>query len=496
MIMADGVCLGNSAIEDVRGKMMTYRQLQDHVNRFVGGLNGVGFRRNDRIAIVMPNGPEIAVTLVSVACGFTAILLNPNYTTPEFEQYLSKIKVKALLVERGSRSPSMEVAKSLGLELFELAPRGGGEEGPFARAALDSHGKEEPDFAKPEDIAFVLLTSGTTALPKRIPLTHMNLCWGVYCFNKHSGMTGADRNLIIFPFFHSGGMFTLFKSLNTKGTAICTPGFRPSEFFEWLDRTHPTTYTGTPTMFQIIVAMAKDHREVVSRSKLKWMVTGAAAMPYKLMRELEGTFGVPVIETYVASEGMVGVSPLPPLVRKHAAVIPCIDVAIIDELGNVVPTGTLGEITVRGPNISKGYEDDPETNELAFFNGWFKTGDLGYMDGDGYLHLSGRVKEIINKGGEKIAPFEIDETLLKHPAVAEAVAFPVPHPSLGEDVNVAVVLSKGQTASEDELRMYLFDRLAHFKVPTRILILPEIPKGPSGKVKRFEMAQALGLGHK
>lgn len=495
--MSDDVNLSNSAIEDVRGRKMTYGQLQEHTSRFVGGLNSIGFRRNDRIAIVMPDGPEIAATLVSVASGFTAIPLNPAYTAPEFEQYLSKIKAKALLVERGSRSYSREVAKSLGLELFELAPRDGGEGGPFALTALESRGKEEPDFAKPEDIAFVMLTSGTTALPKRIPLTHTNLCWGMYYMEKPSGVVTADRGLILFPFFHSVGILRLLIALFTKGTAICAPGFRPSEFFEWLDKTRPTTYIGTPTMHQIIVAMAKDHREVVSRSSLTWIRTAAAAMPFKLMRELEETFGVPVVEAYGSTEVTgVGLSPRPPLEHKPAAVIPCIDVAIIDELGNVVPTGTLGEITVRGPNVFKGYEDDPETNALVFLDGWFKTGDLGYRDGDGYLHLSGRVKEVINKGGEKVAPQEIDEALLEHPAVGEAVTFPVPHPTLGEDVNVAVVLNRGQSASEDELRTYLFERLAHFKVPTRILILPEIPKGPTGKVKRFEMAKALGLGQK
>ena len=496
LIMSDDVYSGNSAIEDVRGRKMTYGQLQEHTNRFVGWLNSLGFRRNDRFAIVMPDGPEIAATLISVACGFTAITLNPAYTVPEFEQYLPKMRAKALLVERGSRSPSREAAKSLGLELLELAPRESAEAGPFALTGLDSSYEGEPDFAKPDDVAFVLLSSGTTALPKLVPLTQANFCWGVYFINKHSGLTAADRNLIIFPFFHGGGIFSLVRSLQTKGTAICAPGFRPSEFFEWLDKTRPTTYTGTPTMHQIIVATAKDHKEIVSRSSLKWIITSSAAMPLKLVRSLEETFGVPVLESYGSSEGMVGMSPHPPMVRKHAAVMPCIDVAIIDELGNVVPTGRLGEITVRGPNVFKGYEDYPENNALVFFNGWFKTGDLGYMDGDGYLHLSGRVKEIINKGGEKIAPFEIDEALLKHPAVAEAVTFPVPHPTLGEDVNAAVVLNKGQSAKEDELRTYLFERLAHFKVPTRIFILEEIPKGPMGKVKRFEMAQALDLGRK
>jgi len=497
IIMSDGVYSDKSAIEDVQGRKITFGQLQEHANRFVAGLNSAGFRRNDRIAIVMPDGPEIAVTLVSVACGFTAIPLNPAYTEKEFEQYFSNINAKALLVERGSRSPSIEVAKSLGLDLFELAVRDGSEAGPFALTALDSRGeKEEPDFAKPEDIAFVLLTSGTTALPKRIPLTHTNLCWGIYSMCKPSNYhyTTADRNLLVFPLFHAGGMMILLRLLHVKGTTICAPWFRTSEFFEWLDRTRPTTYIGAPTMHQIIVAMVKDHREVVARSSLKWIVTGAAATPLKLMRDLEETFGVPVVEIYGISEVFgVGSSPLPPLERRHSAVMPAVDVAIIDECGNVLPRGSLGEITVRGPNVFKGYEDDPETNALVFLNGWFKTGDLGYMDGEGYLHMSGRIKEIINKGGEKVAPQEIDEVMLEHPAVGEAVTFPVPHPTLGEDVNVAVVLNKGQSASEAELRTYLFEHLAHFKVPTRIWILQEIPKGPTGKVKRFEMVQALGL---
>jgi len=450
IIRSGGIYPSNSAIEDVRGQKMTYGQLHDHIRNVVGGLNSLGFRRNDRIAIVMPDGPEIAATLVSVACGFTAVPLYTAYTTPEYELYLSKTKAKALLVEGGSRSPSREVAKSLGLDVFELAPRDRGDAGSFALTALDSRGKEESDFAKPDDIAFVMSTSGTTALPKLIPLTHTNLCWGIYFMSKHDGDANTDRHLILFPFFHAGGVFRLLSILDSKGTAICAPGFRPSEVLEWLGKTRPTTYIGTPTMHQSIFAMAKDHREVVSRLSLKRIITGAAAMPLKLMRELEETFGVPVVEMYGSTEVYaVGSSPLPPLKHKPMAIIPCVDVAIIDERGNVVPTGRLGEITVRGPNVFKGYEDDPETNALVFFNGWFKMGDLGYMDEDGYLHLTGRAKEVINKGGEKVAPQEIDEALLEHPAVGEAVTFPVTHPTLGEDVNVAVVLNSGQSANED-----------------------------------------------
>jgi acyl-CoA synthetase (AMP-forming)/AMP-acid ligase II len=433
IIMSDSVCSGNSAIEDVKGRKMTYGQLQEHTHRFVGGLNSVGFRRNDRIAIVMPDGPELATTLVSVASGFTAIPLNPAYAAKEFEQYLSNIKAKTLLVEGGSRSPSKEAAKGLGMEVFELTLRDEGRAGSFALTALESRGKEEPDFAKPDEIAFVLLTSGTTALPKRIPLTNANIGWGMHYLSRLSGLTASDRILIMMPFFHIGGTYLILRALYSRGTAICTPGFHPSEFFRWIDQTRPTMYMGTPTMHQIIMELAKHNMDIVTRSSLKWIRTGSASLPLRVMKELENTFGVPVVEGYGSTETIgIGASPPPPRVHKHAAVIPCIpEIAIRDESGKVRLKGEIGEIVVRGPNVFKGYEDDLEANKAAFVDGWFRTGDLGFFDDEGYLHIAGRVKEIINKGGEKIAPFEIDEALMEHPAVADAVTFPIPTRRLG-----------------------------------------------------------------
>jgi acyl-CoA synthetase (AMP-forming)/AMP-acid ligase II len=253
-------------------------------------------------------------------------------------------------------------------------------------------------------------------------------------------------------------------------------------------------YSAVPAVQQSIIEMAKENKDVISRSRLRLVRTGTASLPSKTLKELERIFGVPVVETYGSTEA-IGIGRSSPCMGHRLGALKPIapGIEIMNEKGNELHQGELGEIAVRGPNVFKGYEDDPEANKAAFVDGWFRTGDLGYFDGEGYLHLVGRVKEIINKGGEKVAPQEIDSALMEHPVVAEAVAFPVPHKTLGEDVDAAVVLREGGQVTEGELRSFLFDRLAYFNVPTRIVFVKMIPKGPTGKANRSDMARTLGL---
>ena len=215
------------------------------------------------------------------------------------------------------------------------------------------------------------------------------------------------------------------------------------------------------------------------------------------MAALESAFDVPVIEAYGMTEAahQIAINPLPPGRRKPGSVGLATgpEVAIMDPVGRLLPAGRTGEIVIRGTTVTRGYEDNPEANHSAFIEGWFRTGDEGSLDEDGYLHLTGRIKEIINRGGEKISPREVDEVLLDHPAVAQAVAFSIPDPQLGEEIAAAVVLRTGAAASEKQLQEFAAGRLADFKVPRRVLFVPEIPKGPTGKMQRIGLAQALGV---
>jgi acyl-coenzyme A synthetase/AMP-(fatty) acid ligase len=484
-----------SAIEGVEGGRITYGQLRANAQRIVGFLNSSGFRRNDRIAIPMPSGPVLAVALASVASGFTAIPINPEFKPSEFEKYLLDLHPKAVLTLAGTMQQQNRIAEDLGIETMGLfADRSPGA-GAFSLSCPETANRAEPDFTRPDDTILVLLTSGTTALPKKIPWTNRNMHWGIRYCNEGTELGPSPRMLFFAPLFHASGMIILWRALFSGGTAICGREFEPSEFFRWLDETRATQFFASPARQQSILKMAGEHMDVIARSALRWIMSGTTTSNKEILERTERTFKVPVIDSYGSTETIViGFSPLPPRKSKYGAIMPCVpELAIHDENGRSLPSGRTGEIAVRGPQIFKGYEEDPEANAQVFVNGWLRTGDLGLIDGEGYLHLKGRVKDIINKGGEKISPLEIDEALMEHPSVLDALTFPVPHQSLGEDVDAAVVLRPDRKAGEFELRAFLFQRLAYFKVPTRLVFVDEIPKGPTGKASRRDMAKALGL---
>jgi len=212
---------------------------------------------------------------------------------------------------------------------------------------------------------------------------------------------------------------------------------------------------------------------------------------------MEETFNAPVIESYGMTEAahQMASNPLPPKERKAGSVGIAAgpEISIMDEAGALLPSGAIGEVVIRGQNVTSGYQNNPEANASAFTNSWFRTGDQGTIDEKGYLRLTGRLKEIINRGGEKISPREVDEILLDHPAVAQAVTFAMPHEKLGEEVAAALVLKEGETSTEKEIREFAGQRLADFKVPRRVIFLDEIPKGPTGKLQRIGLAEKLGI---
>jgi oxalate---CoA ligase len=478
-----------------------YRDLTALARRTVETLNGLGVGRGDRVAIVLPNGPEMATAFVCIAAAATTAPLNPSYRAEEFEFYLTDLRAKALVVGAGAETPARAVAKKLGVPIVELHAERAKGAGSFTLAPLEAMGgaPERGGFSSGEDVALVLHTSGTTSRPKIVPLQGKNVLATARHIVGTLSLRPDDVCLNIMPLFHIHGlMAATLSSLAAGAQVCCSPGFNALRFFAWLDEVKPTWYTAVPTMHQAILARAERNAEIVARSRLRFIRSSSASLPPQVMAELEKTFRAPVVEAYGMTEAahQMASNPLPPRARKPGSVGVAAgpEIAIMDEVGNLLRPGDVGEVVIRGPNVTAGYEANPEANAKAFTSGWFRTGDQGVLDAEGYLRLTGRLKELINRGGEKISPLEVDEVLMDHPAVQQVVTFGMPHDKLGEDVAAAVVLREGKTATERELRDFASTRLADFKVPRKVLILPEIPKGATGKLQRIGLAAKLGLG--
>ena len=473
-----------------------YGPFHDLCRETAAALNALGLGRNDKLAIVLPNGPEMAAAFVATASAVTAAPLNPAYREDEFHFYMEDLRARALLVEQGSASPAIAAARRLGIPVLVLTP--GAAAGSFTITG-DASGPARPfAWAEPDDVALVLHTSGTTSRPKIVPLSHANLLASAGNIMRTLRLTETDRCLNIMPLFHIHGLVAaILASLAAGGSVFCTPGFNALKFFGWLEEARPSWYTAVPTMHQAILGRAERNADVIKSNPLKFIRSSSASLPVPVFQQLEAAFGCPVVEAYAMTENahQMTSNQLPPGKRKPGFV-GCAagpEVAIMSPGGALLGPHAEGEVVTRGPNVTAGYENNPKANAEGFAHGWFHTGDQGFMDEDGYLKITGRLKEIINRGGEKVAPVEVDEVLLDHPAVHQAVTFAMPHDKLGEDVAAAVVLREGLAATESELRDFANGRLAAFKVPRRIVILDEIPKGATGKLQRIGLAQKLGL---
>jgi acyl-CoA synthetase (AMP-forming)/AMP-acid ligase II len=469
---------------------LTYGRLHRHMHDVVRVLRALGLGRNDRIALVLPNGPEMAVAFLSVAAGATCAPLNPAYSADEFATHLTALQAKALIVRTGMDSPARDVARARGLRTIELSPMLEAEAGLFTLAADGKAHVVLQGLAQPKDVALLLHTAGTTSRPKIVPLTHANLCTSAHNMRLALALLATDRCLNVLPMFHMHGLMgPVLTSLVAGASVVCTPHFAAPQFFTWLAEFRPTWYTAVPTIHQAILAGAAPHHEVIARCPLRFIRSGSAVLPPKVLAELERVFRSPVVEIYGMTEtsGHVTCHPLPGRARKVGSVGLAAgpELAILDEVGNLLPPGEIGEVAVRGATVMQGYDNDRMANGHAFTRGWFRTGDLGYSDVDGYLFITGRMKELINRGGEKIAPQEVDEVLMEHPAVAHAVTFAVPHARLGEDAIAAVVLRPNALATADDIRRFAARRLAAFKVPQRVLLVDDIPKAPTGKLPRL-----------
>lgn len=490
LLPADGA---GPALLTAEGQVLDHQGLAGAVGRLAGQLRDAGLGPADRIAVALPNGPEMALVALAVMSVGCLAPLNPAYREDEFTFYLDDLGARALIAFPGQpkavyaalpeQTAPIEVRGSgLAIELVAAAGVGPG-----------SDGRPSPD-----DTALVLHTSGTTSRPKIVPLRHRNLTASARNIARSLELTSADRSFNVMPLFHIHGIMAgLLAPLSVGASVVASPGFDAFAFHRLVDELEPTYYSAVPTMHQMVLARAPEPRPTT----LRFVRSSSASLPPPVSESLRRLFGVPVVEAYGMTEAshQMASNPLERQKVGSVGLATGIELAILDAGNHVLPAGERGEVAIKGPTVVDGYENNPSANETAFTGGWFRTGDEGTLDEDGFLFLTGRLKEQINRGGEKISPLEIDAVLLEHPAVAQAVAFAMPHPKLGEEVGAAVVLREtaegdADAPGERELRAYVSGRLAAFKVPRRILFVPEIPKGATGKVQRIGLAEKLGLG--
>ncbi len=480
---------------------LTYGALRDLSAQVRGQLRGFGIGAQDRVAIVLPNGPEMATAFVSIAQSAVTAPLNPAYQQEEYAFYLADLKAKAIVLAQGYDGPALAAAQGCGIAILRLEPAANLAAGLFALS-----GQSQPMALAtnpgPDDTALILHTSGTTSRPKIVPLLQRNVAASAHHIRASLALSPQDRCLNVMPLFHIHGLIAAVSASLCAGASVwCAPGFDALKFFGWMKDAQPTWYTAVPTMHQTILSRAERNADVITSTPLRFLRSSSASLPAQVMRALQSTFKAPVIEAYGMTEAahQMASNPLPPSVQKPGSVGIAAgpQLRIAHEVENHLIKAT-GEIVICGPNITPGYESNPEANAKSFFvldgQRWFRTGDQGQLDEDGYLSLTGRLKEIINRGGEKISPLEVDGVLMDHPAIAQVVTFAIPHPKLGEEVGAAVVLREGQSATERDIRDFAASRMADFKVPRRIILLEEIPKGATGKLQRIGLAEKLGLG--
>ena len=405
----------------------------------------------------------------------------------------------------GYDGPALAAAASFGLTVLRLDVAEGAPAGSFTLRAEGTAGNARAvEAPKASDVALILHTSGTTSRPKIVPLLQSNVAASAVNVATSLALTPQDRCMNVMPLFHIHGLVAAVSgTLASGGSVWCAPGFDALRFFGWLSEAKPSWYTAVPTMHQTILARAGRNADVIAATPLRFLRSSSASLPAQVMRALAETFSAPVIEAYGMTEAahQMTCNPLPPAAQKPGSVGKGAgpEVRVASETENaLLGASDTGEIVISGPNVTPGYESNPEANEKNFFDAggarWFRTGDQGAFDADGYLHLTGRLKEIINRGGEKISPLEVDGVLLDHPEIAQVVTFAVPHAKLGEEVAAAVVLIDGASASAQDIRSFAAERVADFKVPRHVVIMDEIPKGATGKMQRIGLAEKLGLG--
>ncbi len=482
------------------GPTVGYGRLHRMIEGVADALVALGVRRTDTIGIALRDGIELAATFLGTSAVTAAAPLNPSYRRPEMEFEIDDLGLAAMIVGTGPAElpAAIAAAEARGVPLIRVA----GTVGADVEIAVDGEpvrAGSDPHRCAHDDVALVLHTSGTTARPKIVPLRHANVTASAEAIGATLQLEPTDRCCNVMPLFHIHGLIAgLCSSLVAGASVICTTGFSAPRSAGWLREHRASWYTAVPTMHQALLERAATHPGELAGVNLRFIRSSSSSLAPSVMAELESTFGCPVIEAYGMTEAahQMASNPLPPGVRKPGSVGPAAGpkVAIMDDDGNLLPAGAVGEVVIAGPNVMTGYHDNPEANAAAFTDGWFRTGDQGRLDEDGYLFLTGRLKEIIDRGGENVSPREVDEVLLDHPGVAQAVTFAVADRRLGEQVAAAVVAAPdAPTLTERQVREFASERLAPYKVPRRVVFVDAIPKGPSGKLQRIGLADTLGL---
>jgi acyl-CoA synthetase (AMP-forming)/AMP-acid ligase II/thioesterase domain-containing protein len=462
---------------------ISYRDLWKHVQALQNKLVGHGVQRGQVTALVLPAGPEFLLAFLAVSGTGACAPLDPALTENEYHSCLRSLGARTLIVSDSQQTPAVRAALSLGIRILAIHT------GETVSVVDPGDGAIS---GRTTDAALLLFTSATTDSPKLVPLTWQNLQAMAVHDSRALQLAATDRVLCLMPLFHLHGLATVLTQLSRGGSVICTAGFEPASFPHWLAEFRPTWFSSSPPLNRAILAVARQDPEIFRDSSLRFIRSGTAALEPQLLTLLEEAAGVPVLNGYGSTEtGGMARNTLG--YRKSGSVgrSSGLDLAIADPAGKVLPAECEGEIVVRGPSVTSGYLDNPEANQFAFRSGWFRTGDIGHLDQDGFLFLTGRLKEQINRGGDKISPQDVEAVLMKHPAVADAAACSIPHATLGEDVAAAVVLREGACASESELRQFAATQLAPFKVPRRIVLIDSIPRTSIGKPRRGILSEKL-----
>jgi acyl-CoA synthetase (AMP-forming)/AMP-acid ligase II len=479
---------------------ITYGNLRNQVQALAEQLAAAGVGRGDRVATALTNGLPMIVSFLAAGVAGTAAPLNPAYKEDEFKFFLEDTGARVLLLPPDGADEARRAAAAGRVPVITIDMDAAGTVSLTGNGSASIAGERKP-LTPPaiDDVALVLHTSGSTGRPKRVPLKHRNLSISAGNVARSYNLGPDDVSLCVMPLFHVHGLVaSTLATLATGGTVVVPGKFSPLSFWR-VARDHGVTwYSAVPTLHQLLLARAGDpsdpSRRPAGTEKLRFIRSCSAALAPQVMHALETAFGAPVLEAYGMTEAahQMASNPLPPSERKPGSVGPGteVQISIMDAQGNHLPTGERGEIVIKGPNVIQGYENNPDANATSFVDGWFRTGDQGFLDADGYLTLVARLKELINRGGEKISPREIDEVLLTHPAIAEAVCFGVPHGTWGEEVAAAVVLREAADATEADLLAFCKERLADFKRPKQIHITQSIPRTATGKIQRGVVAKA------
>ena len=485
---------GATALTAPGRNKLTFEGLRQHVDSIGRQLAAQGLKAGDRVAIVLPNGPEMASSFLAVASFMSAAPLNPAYKESEYAFYLEDLAPKLVIVAQGSDNPVRAAANALSIPVAEAVVGADDPAGVFR--LFQDEADTTPSTSDNE--ALVLHTSGTTSRPKVVPLLQRNILASARNISASLELTADDHCLNIMPLFHIHGLIAVLATSMAQGASVCcTGGFNALKFLDQARDENISWFSGVPTMHQAILLRAKRQSDVASSLGLRFVRSSSASLPPAVFEELNALFGCPVIEAYGMTEAAHQMTSNPLRGKGQKAgfvgIATSPEVCIMDQEGNRLSGEAEGEVCIRGDNVTPGYENNPAANESSFTNGWFRTGDQGYFDGDGYLKITGRLKEIINRGGEKVSPLEVDNILMEHPDIQQVVTFAVADRMLGEEIGAAVVLVDGAEMDAGGLRSYAEQHLAKFKIPKHVVFLDEIPKGATGKLQRIGLAKKLGL---